>query len=124
MLALPRFAVRARVPAAARGCTSSAGGWLSTRADHAHWINRVRRSQKLRPPTAIETASTSAPFLRDVEPLAERLRYYACPVGSVGACTPSASFLEVVWPVSTDEVVSRNVSDLTLHRSPPRLMYK
>ena len=93
-------------------------GWLSTRQDHADWLRKVVRSRKPRPPAAAEVDGSVAPFLQSVEPLAHRLRYFACREGTVGATTPSASCIEVVWPVSSDEKVHHQVADLTLHRAP------
>ena len=82
-----------------------------SRAAHTEWVRRVVRSRKARPPQLVES-SGAAPMLCEVEPMYGRLRCFAVPDGALPEHTPSASLVEVEYPLATDAQLRKNVADM------------
>jgi acyl-coenzyme A thioesterase 9 len=79
--------------------------------EYESWSHRVVTSRKEVPTNEmikISNPKSIAPFLCDVNPLAEqRLQFRRCDTSLVG--TPSYSTVETVWPISTDPTLARDI---------------
>lgn len=74
---------------------------FETRAEHAVWRQRVVCSCAPRSPAAVAgRVATDAPLLAGVDPMSARLEVLACPTQSTSS--PSASMLEVTFPLASD----------------------
>jgi acyl-coenzyme A thioesterase 9 len=85
-----------------------------SKAEYESWSNRVVNSKKELCASKIVNVTNPkslAPFLCDVNPLAEqRLKFHRCDGAIIG--TPSYSTVETTWPISSDPILARDVGDV------------
>lgn len=85
-----------------------------SKAEYESWSHRVVMSKKELCTSEIVHVTdpkSIAPFLCDVNPLAEqRLQFHRCDSAVVG--TPSYSTVETTWPISSDPILARDVGDV------------
>jgi len=86
-------------------------------AEHAQWVSRVKASAEPRPSCVVAAcAQEAAPFLFSVDPMVSHLNVYAAPnqsasIDSLEPRPPSASMLDVRYPLETDLALRYVVAD-------------
>lgn len=89
------------------------GRSFTTAVEHDEWLRRMIGCRKMLPAVVEAGATSAAPFLSSVDLLAPRLRFRTAPPGRCTAKSPSASLVDVTWPVSSDPRVEHHIASLS-----------
>lgn len=79
-----------------------------SRVEHASWVRRVVHS-RMAPDKLVSSDKSCAPFISSTDHMVDHLVFHTVEVGAIG--TPGRSFLQVTWPISTDELLADSVVD-------------
>jgi hypothetical protein len=90
-----------------------------SRAEHRRWVQRIVASRMPKPEELAPVNMSAAPFFANIDPAIGRLQLWSVPQPAQHKGTPQASCIQATYSLSSDPVLLRLTSDLSLLEGRP-----